>query len=281
MARPMKDGVDYWPLDVDFLTCDEIRMIRTQFGAKGVLIAVALINECYKSAGYFKKWDDDCCLLMADAVSCGITPELISQVMQECVRRSLFDNKVLNVHSVLTSAGIQRRYLRMLNNRNEIEIIKEYWLLDVNSRKDVPASVVDKLTFKHVKSDSKGDKSNSNPVKSPDNPQSKVKESKGKKSKEDMGGRTARKPTLFVPPSLDDIRAYCRERNNGVDAQRFYDYYSTADWVDAHGNPVRNWKQKLIANWENKNHNPQAAAKGGANSGTIAAESPLPGVTRV
>ena len=56
----------------------------------------------------------------------------------------------------------------------------------------------------------------------------------------------------FSPPTLEEIEAYCKSRNNGVDAKRFYDYFSASDWVDSKGNKVRNWKQKVIT-WESYN----------------------------
>lgn len=48
----------------------------------------------------------------------------------------------------------------------------------------------------------------------------------------------------FKKPTLEEIVAYCKERNNTVDAKRFYDYYETDNWKD-----VKNWKKKLIT-WE-------------------------------
>lgn len=53
----------------------------------------------------------------------------------------------------------------------------------------------------------------------------------------------------FTPPTLEEVQAYCRERNNSVNPQKFYDYFSASDWVDSKGNKVRNWKQKVIT-WE-------------------------------
>jgi hypothetical protein len=55
---------------------------------------------------------------------------------------------------------------------------------------------------------------------------------------------------IFVPPKLEEVEAYCKERNNNVDAKRFFDYYSAGNWKDKAGKPVKNWKQKMIANWE-------------------------------
>jgi hypothetical protein len=65
------------------------------------------------------------------------------------------------------------------------------------------------------------------------------------------------KKEKFIPPTLEEVEAYCKERKNKVDAKQFYDYYTSADkeedkWKDSKGNPVRNWKQKIIAVWEKK-----------------------------
>ena len=54
----------------------------------------------------------------------------------------------------------------------------------------------------------------------------------------------------FTPPTLEEVQAYCKERNNNVDAKRFLDYYEAAGWKDQSGKPVKSWKQKMIAVWE-------------------------------
>ncbi|MBQ5588007.1 MAG: hypothetical protein IIU73_05260 [Selenomonadales bacterium] len=60
------------------------------------------------------------------------------------------------------------------------------------------------------------------------------------------------KRTAFSPPTLADVEAYCKERRNSVDPQRFFDYYSAGGWKDKDGKPVKNWKQKMISVWEKK-----------------------------
>ena len=56
----------------------------------------------------------------------------------------------------------------------------------------------------------------------------------------------------FVPPTLEEVEAYARERNSSVDPKQFYEYFSTGNWVDAKGNKVKNWKQKFLT-WEKFN----------------------------
>lgn len=53
----------------------------------------------------------------------------------------------------------------------------------------------------------------------------------------------------FIPPTLKDIEEYCKLRNNNVNAKTFFDYYEAGNWIDAKGNKVKNWKQKIIT-WE-------------------------------
>ena len=53
----------------------------------------------------------------------------------------------------------------------------------------------------------------------------------------------------FVPPTLEEIKAYCAQRKNNVDAKKFYDYFTASGWYDSKGNKVKSWKQKIIT-WE-------------------------------
>ena len=88
--------------------------------------------------------------------------------------------------------------------------------------------------------------------------------SKSKSKRIELDIKRNVKEKEFNPPTLEDVIAYCQERNNSVDAKRFFDYYNANDWKDSKGNQVRNWKQKLIT-WENKDArvavNPQPISK--------------------
>ena len=53
----------------------------------------------------------------------------------------------------------------------------------------------------------------------------------------------------FVPPSKDEMLEYAKTRNRVDLVDKFYDYFTTGNWVDSKGNKVRNWKQKFIT-WE-------------------------------
>ena len=55
----------------------------------------------------------------------------------------------------------------------------------------------------------------------------------------------------FTPPTLEEVQAYCDERKNNVDAERFVDYYASQKWKKANGQPVADWKA-CIRTWEKR-----------------------------
>ena len=76
-----------------------------------------------------------------------------------------------------------------------------------------------------------------------------VKELPLKEGKEQEKKHDARARRQFVPPTLDEVRAYVAERRSPVDPVSFFEYFQAGGWVDAKGQPVRAWKQKLLT-WE-------------------------------
>lgn len=148
MARPIKDGVDYFPIDTDFYIDDKVRLLRSEFGAKGMYLLNYILCEIYKKSGYFMKWDESKCYLVSDGAGCGCSPTFVDEFIKGCVRCQFFDERVFEAYGVITSAGIQRRYIRMVLNRDYITFFEEYFLLDVNEKKDVPSGILSKCTFK-------------------------------------------------------------------------------------------------------------------------------------
>lgn len=53
---------------------------------------------------------------------------------------------------------------------------------------------------------------------------------------------------IFIPPSVDDVRAYCTERGNNVDPQSFVDFYESKGWMIGK-NKMKDWKA-AVRTWE-------------------------------
>lgn len=54
----------------------------------------------------------------------------------------------------------------------------------------------------------------------------------------------------FEPPSVEDVRTYCEERHNGIDAQSFVDFYTSKDWMVGK-NRMKDWKA-AVRTWERR-----------------------------
>ena len=65
----------------------------------------------------------------------------------------------------------------------------------------------------------------------------------------------------FIPPTLDDVLAYVRERGSDVDPQRFLDFYASKGWMVGK-NPMKDWKA-AVRTWEKR----ELEKKGGAMNG--------------
>ena len=64
----------------------------------------------------------------------------------------------------------------------------------------------------------------------------------------------------FTPPTVEEVSAYCQERKNGVDAQRFVDYYSSNGWKVGK-NAMKDWKA-AVRTWERNAYGTNKAVKG-------------------
>ena len=61
------------------------------------------------------------------------------------------------------------------------------------------------------------------------------------------------KKKKFIKPSVEEVRAYCQERNNGVDPETFVDFYESKGWKVGN-NPMKDWKA-AVRTWEKRNPN--------------------------
>jgi hypothetical protein len=57
--------------------------------------------------------------------------------------------------------------------------------------------------------------------------------------------------STFTPPTLQDVQQYCKIRQNGVDAQKFIDFYKSKNWMIGKSK-MADWKAAIRSNWENK-----------------------------
>lgn len=173
MARPLKDGVDYFPLDTVLDT--KFELIEAEYGLTGFAVVVKLLQKIYREHGYYCEWTDEVALLFSKQVNEGCN--VVSEIVSASVRRGIFDKDLFDKYHILTSNGIQKRYFEAVSRRTQINVINEYLLVsDTKTLENVNKTQV--IAYK-------------NPENVCNNPQSKVKERKGNKIKEEEDAASA------------------------------------------------------------------------------------------
>lgn len=61
------------------------------------------------------------------------------------------------------------------------------------------------------------------------------------------------KRKVFKKPTVDEIRAYCAERHNSIDAEHFYDHYEANGWKIGGKIPMKDWRA-AVRTWEKNNY---------------------------
>lgn len=64
----------------------------------------------------------------------------------------------------------------------------------------------------------------------------------------------------FVPPTVDEVAEYCQQRNNGINAQHFIDYYTQGGWVLKNGKKMVDWKA-AVRTWEGNGYHNKPSVK--------------------
>ena len=137
-GRRHKIGLDYFELDC-FLG-DKIKLIQAEYGLKGFAIVVKLYQKIYGEDGYYCEWNDDTLLLFMseNGLSGESGKNLVNGVISCCIRRGIFSEEIYSRYGILTSAGVQSRYLNATSKREKVELKKEYLLLsEPNFNKNV------------------------------------------------------------------------------------------------------------------------------------------------
>lgn len=167
MARPTAKGVEYFPLNVNFISDLKVRKLLLSCGAQSIAVLIYLLSTIYKDEGYFVEIHEDEIDLIALDVN--VTPEYVLEVINKACEVRLFDVNLYENFNILTSKGIQERYLKITERRKNSVVITQFNLINVyNNSINVNNNSINV------------DNNSVNVYKST---QSKVKESKVKKSK--------------------------------------------------------------------------------------------------
>lgn len=110
MGRNRKLGLDYFPMDVDFFQDIRIRKLIKYQGGKAVTVYALLLCIIYKQ-GYYVRWDDELPFIISEQT--GFEEAYIQEVFKCCLVVGLFSKKLYDSDKVITSKGIQERWIKL------------------------------------------------------------------------------------------------------------------------------------------------------------------------
>lgn len=130
MARPKAKGVEYFPLDVGFLSDLKIRKIMLSCGASSIAVLIYIFAAIYRDEGYFMNVkDDDIALIALDT---NLDTDYVKNVINRACEVGLFSFRIYDNFRVLTSEGIQNRYLKITERRKSVKINADINLVNVD-----------------------------------------------------------------------------------------------------------------------------------------------------
>jgi len=181
MARPVKEGLDYYPLNADFMSDIKVRRLIRSFGSKSIGVVVALLGMIYGDKGYYILLNDDVAFIISEQTL--EDEELVNQIINKLIEIEFFDKNLYEKHRVLTSKGIQKRFISATERRKDVNLITKYNLVNVDNNSSLDVVNVDNNPV-NVDNNSSSDVVNVDNNQQRKEKKRKVKKSKEKQSKE-------------------------------------------------------------------------------------------------
>ena len=208
LARPQKDGLEYFPHDVYAASDPKIEPILLLYGAKGYAFYFLHLEYIYRSNSLeFDISDAETREVIAQKLH--ISAEEYERILQTSLKKNLFDKTYYDDTHKLTSNGVKKRASSVFEKRDKMRLAYEQRISAAETT--------------HIK------------------------ESKEKKSKVKESNILGK----FIPPTIEQVKTYCTERKNQVDAEKWIDFYTSKNWMIGK-NKMKDWKA-AVRTWEHNN----------------------------
>jgi len=217
MARPQKTNVDYFPHPCK--NGDRMNFMREKYGNDGYTAWYMLLEKLGNAHNHYLDLSDKMqFMLVASAIK---VPETrFTEIIRDLVTLNAFDKEFWEEYSVVYSEEFVETVSDAYSKRSNDPITKNGLRIHLQGLRGNKPSLRDV-----------------NQVKVGIKPQSKVKESKVK----------------FIPPTLEEVSQYCKERNNGINPKKWMARYESNGWMVGK-TKMKSWKAS-IRYWETNNFN--------------------------
>lgn len=217
MARPIKEGLSYFPIDVDMFDDPKLLFVAERFDVKGEIVTLKLLCWIYRN-GYSCEWNDETAMIFAKKNFSSIKAQLCQDIVSELLKRGFFNEDLFKSFGVLTSRAIQERWQNVItNSKRKSELIPELNLLLQEETPPIREETHPKQEL---------------------STQSKVKERKVNKSK-----------PYKAPPNFQEFKDYALEKLPDVDLENLklkYQSWIENGWKTGKNQSLKNWKSTLL-----------------------------------
>lgn len=235
MARPISKGLKYFNLEVNFFQDRKVRRLQRKCGESSPLVFIGILCIIYEE-GYYIRWDEDLRFDLADLIK--VDESYVDEVIEGCFNAGLLSREMYDEHQILTSEAIQKRYQTICEQSKRINRVKKFSLINT-SEEITPDEGVDDISpeetfpIKH-----EGD------VYSEVQPQSKVKKSKVKESKENYS-------YYSLEEEKEEILSFCFFKNWAAPSKEYskiiaYNNTGGRSWDSM----TRTQKESALALWK-------------------------------
>jgi len=199
MSRPIKQGLDYFPLDIDCFQDDKLACLAVDHGAIAELVVIKLLMAVYRN-GYYLEWNRRALYALTKSIP-GIRPDDVEAIVKSLLEARFFDPEMFEKHSVLTSRGIQRRFFEATRKRR---------------RRDDLSFLLPEF---RVNEEKHGVSAPETPANGLESTQSKVKESKAKEKKESQQEKSFSHRDIFSERVMD-LKEFSQEFFNSANEEQ-------------------------------------------------------------
>ena len=110
------DGINYFPVGVNFMEENAMEVIEAKYGIKGPAIVLKLLCKIYKE-GYFIRWDEEQCLIFANKAGREVQAKEVQGIIEILFIKGILDRNSYLENGILTSANIQKVWMEATKRR--------------------------------------------------------------------------------------------------------------------------------------------------------------------
>ena len=110
------DGINYFPVGVNFMEENAMEVIEAKYGIKGSAIVLKLMCKTYKE-GYYIRWDEEQCLIFANKAGREVQAEEVQGIIEILFTKGILDRNSYQENGILTSESIQKVWMEATKRR--------------------------------------------------------------------------------------------------------------------------------------------------------------------